>query len=150
MLLFIVPPFGANVIVYLFIVQFAVYDLFPVLPFVILTLFCGVVPFDPVHPVNVYPVFVGSARVMSLLSTVYDVGFPDAFVPSFKVYEIVYVTIVHFAVAVNAVPLVGVIDDPAVLTALIGALTVQPSNVYPVLVIADANVNDGLLYVDIA
>ena len=83
------PPFPSYVTVYEFAVQFAVYDLFPVLPFAIFTLFCGVVPLEPVQPVNVYPVLVGSANVISLLSVVYDVGFPDAFVPPSNVYEIV-------------------------------------------------------------
>ena len=33
------------------------------LPFVILTLVCGVVPFEPVHPLNVYPFLVGLFNV---------------------------------------------------------------------------------------
>ena len=65
-----VPLLLLNETVYVFPVKFAVYVLSPVLPFVIFTLFCGVVPFEPVHPVNVYPVLLASASVISLLSIV--------------------------------------------------------------------------------
>ena len=46
------PPFVTSVMVYLTTFQFAVYALFPVEPFGILTLVCGVVMRSPVQPTN--------------------------------------------------------------------------------------------------
>ena len=48
----IAPPFVTSVMVYLITFQFAVYTLFPVEPFGILTLVCGVVMRSPVQPTN--------------------------------------------------------------------------------------------------
>ena len=58
-LLAVLGLFELYVTVYVFAVQFAVYTLSPVVPFAILTLVCAVFPLLPVHPANVYPVFVG-------------------------------------------------------------------------------------------
>ena len=60
---------------YVIAVQFAVYVLFPVLPFGIVTVVCAVVPLLPVHPVNVYPLLVGFVNVIVCVSTLYCVGF---------------------------------------------------------------------------
>ena len=49
---------------------------------------------------NLYPGLVGSANTMSSDSIVYSVGFPGAFVPSFKVYVILYFGGSHRAVRV--------------------------------------------------
>ena len=52
--------------------------MFPVLPFGIVTVNCGVAPLLPVHPVNVYPLLVGFANVIVSVSTLYAVGFASA------------------------------------------------------------------------
>ena len=59
-------PFLFIVIVAVFAVQFAVYDLSPVDPLAIVTLVCFVDPLLPVQPVNVYPVFVVLFNVIAL------------------------------------------------------------------------------------
>ena len=63
-------PLPLNAIVYVFAVQFAVYVLLPVEPFAIVTVVCAVVPFEPVQPVNVYPVLVGLFKVILSVSIV--------------------------------------------------------------------------------
>ena len=57
------PPLRLYVIEYSIGVQFAVYVLYPLLPFVIETVVWGVVPLEPVHPINVYPGLVGLFNV---------------------------------------------------------------------------------------
>ena len=58
------PPFSSYVIVYSIALQFAVYSLFPVDPPAIVTVSSGSSPFEPVHPVNVYPTFPGFVNVI--------------------------------------------------------------------------------------
>ena len=76
------------------------YSLFPVLPLTNFKFFVGsVVPF-PVHPIKPYPVFVGEASVISLVSIVYVDGFKLLLVPPSKLYVIVYVSAVPVTVNV--------------------------------------------------
>ena len=72
------------------------------LPFVIVTDVWAVVPLLPVHPANVYPVFVG----LLICTAVLYVPLVGAFVPAVPplyVYPIVYVFAVLFADAVNVI-----------------------------------------------
>ena len=84
---------------YSLILHVAVYVLLPVLPVEITTSIVGSVRSVPVQPPKVYPVFVGLANVIVSVSIVYVVGFAP-FVPSFKLYVIVYVLVVNVAVIV--------------------------------------------------
>ena len=69
-------------------IQFAVNVLFPVDPFVIVTVVCGVAPFEPVHPLNIYPCLDPDWIVISESSIVYECGFWSEFSHPFKLYVI--------------------------------------------------------------
>ena len=73
--------------------------MFPIEPFGIVTVVCGVLPLLPVHPVNVYPVFVGFFNVIVFVSIVYVAGFPVTLPPP-KLYVIVYVVGLYVTVHV--------------------------------------------------
>ena len=85
----VTPPLLLNVAVYWFTLQFAVYVLFPVLPFTICKFLVGVVTPVVVQPVKVCPTLLGSAKVIVFVSIVYELGFPLAFVPPSRLYVIV-------------------------------------------------------------
>ena len=136
-----VPPFNSYVIVYFVNSQFAVYILFPVLPFSIITSNSGIAPFAPVQPANVYPSLLGFINVIFLLSIVYVLGFVPvpATVPSFKLYVIVYSSAAHTAYNVNSSLLLysGLTfpSSPIVYSASVAsAVVAHPLNVYPLLV----------------
>ena len=78
-----VPPVSAVLVnVYLFTVQFAIYVLFPMLPFSIVTVVCAVSPLLPVQPANVYPTLLGLFNVKLSVVIVYVAGF-SVIVPPF-------------------------------------------------------------------
>ena len=79
-----------------------------VFPFSTVTVVCGVVPFAPVHPVNVYPSFVGFTNVNVSVSTVYSaLGF--SWFPPSHIYVIIYVFAVLLALAVTVVSDAGIV-----------------------------------------
>ena len=80
------------------------------LPCAIVTVLSGIAPFEPVHPLNVYPVFVGLFNVMFALSTVYVVGFSVETDPPSKLYVIVYSIVDASAVAVTVVAAAGIVS----------------------------------------
>ena len=85
------------------------YDLFPVLPCGIVTVVVASDKPVPVHPANVYPVFVGLFNVIAALSTVYVSGFAVDTAPPSSEYEIVYVSAVLSDVAVTVVFAAGIV-----------------------------------------
>ena len=64
----------------------------------IVTLVCAVVPFAPVHHLNVYHVFVGACNVIGNCVILYVAGLFALFVHQFILYVILFV----FSVAVGA------------------------------------------------
>ena len=106
--------------------------MFPVLPFGIVTVVCGVFPLDPVHPLNVYPVFVGFINVNVSVSTVYVSGLFPFTLPPFKSYSIDYAPWFHLAN--NVLLVVIVIISLSLYTLAPDADSAHPSNAYPFLV----------------
>ena len=117
------------------LIQFAVYVKFSVtVAGFIVTVVCGVSPFEPVQPLNSYPSFVGAFNVISSSSTVYTPGFSVEFVPSSKLYVIVYSVASQFAVYIlsSTEPLFIVITlGNSPFSPISIPVPVHPLNVYP-------------------
>lgn len=115
------------------------YVLFPILPFSIITSVSGIAPFAPVHPLNMYPSFVGFINVIFSLSTVYASGFVPSNIPSFRLYVIAYSSISHTAYNVNSLFSLysgrTEASSPTMYSASVAsAVVAQPLNIYPFLV----------------